>query len=153
MKYLIISIAIVLTACQGNNKTLNDFEMLTGSWVATDPAGKFVESWTVVNDTLMSGKSFMIQHGDTVFTEKLQLSLQNDSIYYSPTVDGENDGQAIRFKLISNSNKTWRFENKQHDFPQEIIYQFKGKDSLIASVQGNQNGEFRKLEFRLKRSK
>lgn len=153
MKFYTLFIVVGLSACQGSNDKLKEFEILKGSWEATDPAGKFVESWTVVNDTLMTGNSFMTQHGDTVFTEKLQLTFQNDSVYYFPTVTGQNNGEAIRFTLTSAKNNTWIFVNKQHDFPQEIIYQFKAKDSLIASVQGNQNGEFRKLEFRLKRSK
>lgn len=143
----------ILAACQSGNNTLKDFHKLEGTWISTDPTGKFVEQWTGINDSLMKGTSYMIIKGDTVFSEDLQLRLQNDSVYYIPMVSGENEGKAIRFTILTKKPDSWIFENPMHDFPQQIIYKFKEKDSLIATVQGKDNGQFRKLEFRMKRSK
>lgn len=149
-KSLFISL-ILLSACQSDNNSLKDFQKLEGTWVATDPTGKFVERWTKINDTLMEGTSYMIIKGDTVFSENLQLTIQNDSVHYIPTVPGENNGNPVRFTLSTKQPDNWVFENALHDFPQQIIYHFKAKDSLIATVQGKDNGQFRKLEFRMKR--
>lgn len=143
----------ILAGCQSGNDTLIDFQKLEGTWVSTDPTGKFVEQWKGINDTLMEGTSYMILKGDTVFSENLKLILQGESVHYIPTVPGENDGKAVRFTLTTKKLDSWIFENPSHDFPQQIIYNFKEKDSLIATVQGKDNGQFRKLEFRMKRSK
>jgi len=45
------------------------------------------------------------------------------------------------------------FENKDHDFPQRIIYKNTGQDSLYARVEGNDKGKFRKEEFAMRRNK
>jgi hypothetical protein len=143
---------LLLSSCGSESNKLSNFQKLEGTWVSEDPAGKFVESWKTANDTLMEGTSYMILKGDTVFSEDLKLTYQNDSIHYIPIASGENEGKAVRFTLTDQQQTQWVFENKKHDFPQQIIYKFKDKDSLIATVQGNDRGSFRKLTFRLKRS-
>ena len=43
------------------------------------------------------------------------------------------------------------FENKEHDFPQRIVYENQGKKEMLASIEGELNGKSRKSEFRYKR--
>lgn len=146
---LLLALAAITFSCSNGN--LNDFKRLSGNWVAKNPEGKFVENWKCINDTLMSGSSYMIQGKDTVFTENLQLVLSDEKVQYIPTVSKQNDGESIRFKLLSKKENEWVFENKKHDFPTKIIYSFIESDSLIATVQGNENGKFQKYTFRLKK--
>ena len=151
--YKVVFISLLLfTSCGKSNKSLTQFKKLCGTWIQETETGKFVESWNWVNDTLMSGTSFMTEGQDTVFSEDLKLTLRNDSIYYIPTVPNQNDGKHVEFKLIPSAKNEWIFENKKHDFPTQIIYTYKGNDSLIATVQGIQNGRSQKFEFRLKRN-
>lgn len=146
---LLLSLAAITFSCSNGN--LNDFKRLSGNWIAENPEGKFVENWKYINDTLMSGSSYMIQGTDTVFTENLQLVLSDEKIYYIPTVSDQNNGESIQFKLLSKKKNKWEFENKKHDFPTKIIYSFIGSDSLIATVQGKENGKFQEYTFRLKK--
>lgn len=148
-KYL-IPVSLLAFAC--GRSPLNDFKRLEGTWISNDPSGQFIEQWETSSDSLMTGTSYLIVRGDTVFSENLQLVHRKGSIHYIPTVPGENEGKPVSFTLRSKKENEWLFENKQHDFPQQIIYLFKGNDSIIASVQGKENGQFRKLEFRMKRS-
>ncbi len=143
---------LILVGCNAKKKNLSDFKALEGTWISSDRSGEFIENWTTVDDRSMDGTSYMVLKGDTIFSEVMKLIIEKDSVYYCPLVTGENNGKAIRFKLTSKSPKKWIFENKTHDFPQQIIYQFKGNDSLIAIVQGNEDNRFRKLEFRMLRS-
>ena len=138
--------------CKSENNSISDFQNLEGTWVSSDRSGEFIERWSTKEDTLMEGISYMVLKGDTLFSEEMKLIIEHDSVYYCPLVTGENNGKAIRFKLTSKSAMKWVFENKKHDFPQQIIYQFKGNDSLIATVQGIEENRFRKLEFRMGRS-
>lgn len=143
---------LILVGCNAKTNNLSDFKALEGTWISSDKSGEFIEKWSTIGDTEMDGTSFMVLKGDTIFSEVMKLMINNDSVYYCPLVTGENNGKAIRFKLTSKSPKKWIFENKTHDFPQQIIYQFKGNDSLIAFVQGNEGNRFRRLEFRMRRS-
>jgi hypothetical protein len=99
----------------------------------------------------MKGKSEMTVDNNVIFSEDLALVLINDSIYYIPTVSFQNEQEEVRFLLKSASTNKWIFENKTHDFPQQIIYTFKEGDSLVATVQGMENGRSQKINFPLKR--
>jgi hypothetical protein len=151
MKYFALLSLIVLFSCtNAKQKEFEQFSRLEGSWEMKKGTTEFKESWKRVNDTLFEGTSKMTMDGKTLFSEDLQLVLTNDSIYYIPTVSFENE-QEVRFALKSATKDKWIFANKTHDFPQEIIYVFKDKDSLIATVQGMENGRSQKIDFRLKR--
>jgi hypothetical protein len=153
LKLLIpLVLLLILVGCNAKKNNLSDFKALEGTWISSDKSGEFIEKWSTIEATEMVGTSYMVLKGDTIFSEVMKLIIEKDSVYYCPLVTGENNGKAIRFKLTSKSTRKWIFENKTHDFPQQIIYQFKGNDSLIAIVQGNEDNRFRKLEFRMRRS-
>ena len=151
-KFTPLVLILILVSCTANKNNLSDFKRLEGTWISSDRSGEFIERWSTIEETSMEGISYMVLKGDTIFSEEMKLIIDHDSVYYCPLVTGENNGKAIRFKLTSKSETKWVFENKTHDFPQQIIYQFKGNDSLIAIVQGNEDNRFRKLEFRMRRS-
>ena len=90
---------------------------------------------------------------EIAFSEKIKLVLDNDSIYYIPAVSNQNNGNEIRFSLISKTAKEWIFENKTHDFPTQIIYKIKEKDSLIVVVKGSENGRKQAYTFRMQKLK
>jgi hypothetical protein len=151
-KFTPLVLMLMLVSCTANKNNLSDFKKLEGTWISSDRSGEFIERWSTIEETSMEGISYMVLKGDTIFSEEMKLIIDLDSVYYCPLVTGENNGKAIQFKLTSKSETKWVFENKTHDFPQQIIYQFKGNDSLIATVQGKENNRFRKLEFRMGRA-
>lgn len=113
----------------------------------------FTETWSIINDTLLTATSVMKVGNEIAFSEKIKLVLDNDSIYYIPAVSNQNNGNEIRFGLISKTAKEWIFENKTHDFPTRIIYTIKEKDSLIVKVDGIEHGRQKEYVFRLKKMK
>jgi hypothetical protein len=136
-----------------NFSQLQQLEWLLSQWQNSSPEGDFYESWIKTNDTSFTGTSLVIARGDTVFSESILLHQIGDNVYYSPTVSDQNNAQPVSFKLISNTNGIFVFENKEHDFPQRIIYSNPQPDSLYARVEGNHNGIFRTEEFGMKRNK
>lgn len=140
-------------SCSTQKAPLEVFKKLTGNWVESNGDSKFTETWTWKNDTLLIGSSLMTVGKDTAFSEKIQLVAQNDSIYYIPAVSNQNHGEIIRFGLISKKENEWIFENKKHDFPTQIIYTFKEKDSLIVVVKGSENGRKQEYTFRMQKLK
>jgi hypothetical protein len=144
---------MMLTSCSTQKSPLEAFKKLTGAWIEANDDSKFIETWTWKNDTLLIGSSLMTVGKDTAFSEKIQLVAQNDSIYYIPAVSDQNNGETIRFGLISSNENEWVFENKKHDFPTQIIYTLKEKDSLIVVVKGSENGRKQAYTFRMQKVK
>lgn len=150
--YFLLFTLLFEISCSTQKAPLEAFKKLSGTWVEANGDSKFIETWTWKNDTLLIGSSLMTVGKDTAFSEKIQLVAQNDSIYYIPAVSNQNNGETIRFGLISSKENEWVFENKKHDFPTQIIYTFKEKDSLIVVVKGSENGRKQAYTFRMQKA-
>jgi hypothetical protein len=130
---------------------LDQFRWMLGAWSGPSGKGQVYESWARPNDTLMLGRSMEISGMDTISTERISLISTRDAVYYVPIVSNQNDGLPVSFKLVNKTDGKFVFENKEHDFPQRIIYQQLSRDSLVASIEGNNQGWERKVEFKLTR--
>lgn len=150
--FLLLTLCVGLGAkAQGRlPKTLN---FLDGSWTMQTSKGKIIERWIKNADKTLKGESYRVNtKGDSVLMETLVIKKVGNDVFYCSTVNGQNDGKEVCFKLISSENKTYVFENSVHDFPQRIVYQNQGKDSLLAWIEGTKNGQTRKSEFKYKRN-
>lgn len=146
-------ILLFASSCSNQNSRLVELNILSGTWVSINGESTFTETWSIINDTLLTATSVMKVGNEIAFSEKIKLVLDNDSIYYIPAVSNQNNGNEIRFSLISKTAKEWIFENKTHDFPTQIIYKIKEKDSLIVKVNGIEHGRQKEYVFRLKKIK
>ena len=133
MHKIVISLVciILLISCNQNLKPFPD--IFVGNWNMDDPELKSYDVWTKVNDSLYSGKSF------TMNTQKEELALiQNgNDWYFVALVKGENNDQPIPFKLIKQTKSKFIFENKEHDFPKQIEYNFRSENNLVVYIRGN----------------
>jgi hypothetical protein len=158
---------LVVTACLmanltvlAQNNSLNQFSFLLGGWEVLQRSpdgktakGKISEYWKKSSDSLI-GKSYRHQfNGDSVLMETLVIKKIEGSFYYCSKVNGQNNGQTVNFKLLPINGNTITFENASHDFPQRIVYQNTGKDSLLAWIEGEKNGTKRKSEYPYSRIK
>ncbi len=120
--------AILLLCCtrtdaQFKLENFRPLYSLQQSWQMKNRKGYLIEQWTKVNDSLLTSKSFQITDKDTVMMETVQLKFSGGTITYTPTVPDQNAGKPVTFTLISINEGQYRFENKSHDYPQQIIYQ------------------------------
>jgi hypothetical protein len=145
---LLLLILLTLTAAQPVGEKVN-FDRLTGSWLMQTPRMAFLEKWEKRGD-LYLGAMFIIQEKDTTPAETIRLLAEGGSYYYEATTSGQNEGQAVKFKLVSYSPDRWVFENPAHDYPQRIVYAFVGQDSLVASISAI-TGPEKLTYFRFKR--
>ncbi len=119
-----------------------------GNWKNDkDTSALFFEQWIKNQERNYSGVSYVLSMKDTVFFESIQLNNSDSGIYYSVAVQNQNLREVVNFKLISNANSTYIFENKKHDFPQSITYQYKAPDTLNAWITGVVNGKIKKEMF------
>ena len=157
---LSISVLILSIACGQPHSETNDekgkvrkFSWLNGTWTNISAEGSLYEIWRPESDSTLEGISFMTSNNDTVFSEKMRIEFSNNECCYIPVVKNQNDGKPVIFKLISEIDGKYVFENPEHDFPQRIVYSNATTDSLHAWIDGMQNGKFREEHFYFVRGK
>lgn len=156
MKCLYLLTAFIVLAAftpivQQNN-TFKPLHQLTGgTWKMKTAKGYLCEQWTKSSETELSGRGFRVAGSDTTVEENVQLTVKNGYIFYIPTVNGQNNGKPVPFKLISSYNGVFTFSNPEHDYPQVVAYQFVGKDSLNAWIDGTVQGNRKRIDFHYKR--
>lgn len=152
--------SLFIIACNAskkeNVKTFEKLEQtnwLIGTWENASDEGLLTEHWKKENDSMYFGESYLIIGEDTVFSEKITLMQDQKELYYIPTVNNQNDGKPVKFKLSSCSEKQLVFVNPKHDFPQKIEYRLITNDSLVAEISGKVDGKTKAETFPMKRMK
>lgn len=126
---------------------------IAGSWENSSDSSVFYEMWEKVNDSVLKGEAYVIEGGETVFSEKIAIEKKENDIFYIAGVSGQNEGEPVPFKLVSSSETEFAFENKEHDFPNRIVYSKISGDSLVARIEGKRDGKEHTEYFPLKRRK
>jgi hypothetical protein len=124
---------------------------LEGTWVMQTRKGPLFEHWDKISDVELQSKSYRLNGKDTVLLEKVRLVEKEGNILYIPVVENQNNRQPVEFRLISVEKSKFTFENKQHDFPQRIIYNIVSGDSIIARIEGEKKGVVSGSDFYFKR--
>lgn len=127
---------------------LKQFDWLTGSWRGTDGGNTIVESWARVDASTLEGMGYFIVGKDTVVTELMRIQQFGDHWAFVAVING---GHPVLFTLIESGDGRLVFENTEHDFPQRVAYNRVGKDSILAWIEGEQDGETMRQEFPMKR--
>lgn len=151
----IVSIAIVCFCLQGCSNTekakptkLESINWILGYWEMSSPDGTVTESWIRTNDTSYSGVGkFLDSTGKMLTTEEIQIVLRNNELWYIPSVNGQNGGQPVSFKEASFTDTMVVFENKEHDFPQRIVYVKKSDSTVLAYIEGDMDGEHMRIDY------
>ncbi|MEO6719201.1 MAG: DUF6265 family protein [Ferruginibacter sp.] len=126
---------------------------LEGVWLMKTKNGFIGEEWKKVDANYLQNRGFMIRGTDTTTTESVALRNKEDGIYYTSTVEDQNDKQPVAFKLTSADNNIFVFENAEHDFPKRITYHLVTKDSLSAWIDGGAVQPGKRSSFGYKRIK
>jgi hypothetical protein len=149
----LFSIFFLLQACSPPVKEdpqqlkLERMTWLIGTWKNVDGDFTTYEIWEKKSDKLFSGKSFSLQGNDTVFYESITLQQNGNETFYIPTVRGQNENKPVAFKFLKWQDGEFIFENKEHDFPQQIVYKNPQPDFLCARIQGKQDGKEHHEDF------
>lgn len=145
MKKVIIFLAIAIGSFSFMYLNDNsDLDKWVGSWVADYEGGKFYEHWEKKSSELYEAKGYLVIQGDTVFRELLRVEKIGNHWAYIAAING---GKPTLFPLKSVEDGKWTFENKEHDFPQRIIYHLQKDGTLYAVVEGKMKGEDVKEEY------
>jgi hypothetical protein len=155
----ILTIFLIVQSCKNagssankeNFEKIHRLEWLVGNWEFEIDEGLFAEKWVKLNDSVFSGIGYMLIGEDTATKEILTIELINDELYYVALVSEQNNHKEVAFKLVSDSDNSFVFENKKHDFPQRIIYKYIDNNSFTAVIEGEIEGEENTTELFMSR--
>lgn len=129
------------SSAQWKQKDFKKLKQVVGQWEAVTKTGFMQEKWSKKNDTTFTGTTYSVNRGVVILEEQLQLMFTNNEIHYISTVRHQNKGLPVVFKLVSIKDDAYTFENKEHDFPQQIVYYFKDGKHIDATISGpTENG-------------
>jgi hypothetical protein len=146
-KYTVtLAILIMCISCSMAQQAYSDKEFkplqgLTGLWKMDTKRGTIYEEWQMRSENQLAGRSYKLNNKDTMVLENVILSLQGNAIFYTPVVSNQNNQQPVPFKLVSCSGNRYVFENKEHDYPQRVIYELVSMNDLRARIEGRKNGK------------
>lgn len=149
MKKIVFVMALGITFCRAQVANDTTFNWLIGKWEAQTKEGKFFEYWSKA-DCKLEAQGGELLKKDTVFKEYLTLTKVGNYWCYLPVVGKQ---QPIAFTLKEWKNRIFVFENKEHDFPQQIIYEYIDKDHFKARVEGTMKGKLIKEVYNMERIK
>lgn len=124
-------------------------ERLAGKWEDVDSENKFYEEWTVVSDSLLIGKGYVMVSADTVFIENLRIFKDDEGTFYQVNLSSNQSQkpEVVKFKMTSSDDNDIVFENPQHDFPKKITYRMISNTEMRVFLNGIENGNFGESRF------
>ncbi len=157
----LISIAIGISSCNNNSKTqvsenelatpnfkkIDQLQWLVGTWINESEEEFSQETWSRENESSFTAYSFTQAGKKMVFAETMALEQKGENLLLTVATVNQNNEKPITFKMVSSENGQFIFENKNHDFPNRIVYTNPVKDSLHAWIEGSSNGEYKKVDF------
>lgn len=125
-------------------------KLFPGKWKMISDKIEYYEEWKLINSNELTGIGFSIEEVDTVLSEELYMQKFSEQwAYVAIPVN-----QAITlFALTEYSESKFIFENKEHDYPQRIIYEFIADSNLNAATEGVIDGELMRRDFNFIRIK
>jgi hypothetical protein len=136
---------------QDSNKIFKELYVLEGRWMMKTNKGFIGEEWKKIDDQYLQNRGFIVKGNDTTVTERVALRNTAKGIFYTSTVEDQNNKQPTSFKLTSGRNNVFIFENAQHDFPKRIVYELVSADSLHAYIDDGKSGTNKRQDFYYKK--
>ena len=128
--------------------SLADLAWLTGCWEGRQGEAVIEEVWSKPSGASMLGFGRTVKGGRTTSFEFMQIREENGSLIYMPQPQG---GTRVSFPLKNSVGAKITFENKEHDFPQRVIYERGIAELLIAAIEGTYKGKEEREDYQMKK--
>ena len=128
--------------------TVADVAWLAGCWEGCQGEAVIEEVWSKPGGGTMIGFGRTVKENRTTSFEFMQFREYAGSLAFMPQPQG---GAAVTFPLKNMSGGRFTFENKEHDFPQRVIYERKGPGLLLAAIEGTFKGKEAREEFQMRK--
>lgn len=148
---ILLTVAVIAaqTMVDTASASIQRVNWLQGCWELTKPGGSVEEHWMGPRGESMVGVSRTVRDERLVGFEIVVIRERDDLLAYEAYPSGQ---PSAVFLSISISDSSVVFENPQHDFPQRIGYQYDAPDALTGWIEGQMDGEKRRIEFPYRRA-
>jgi hypothetical protein len=111
---------------------------LEGRWVGEKDGVSMEELWTAPRGGALLGLHTDVKAGRLVSWEFLRIADAGEGLTY---FGSPRSAPPTPFKLVEIGERRAVFENREHDFPQRILYWLDGQGALHARIEGPQEGK------------
>jgi len=132
MKFKNLFIFLVIFPILNYAQTEN-FTWLEGKWQVKTDKAEMYEVWQK-DGRRLKGEGYSVKDGQKMLNETLYLENFDGQWAYIALPKGQ---IITLFRLIQADKNNYIFENKEHDFPQRIHYNFDGQKSIHVIVEGS----------------
>jgi hypothetical protein len=146
--YLLLSVLALSLPARAD---ISELKWMAGCWSQDGSETGSVEQWTAPAGGSMLGMNRIVSGGKTTAFEFLRIVEEEDG--WIGLVASPSGQETARFELISMSANKVIFENKEHDFPQRIIYLLDNEGNLLGRIEGILDGMEQAADFPMTRSK
>lgn len=136
------------TAPAQSGATVAGLSWLSGCWEGRQGEATIEEVWSKPGGRSMIGFGRTVKENRTTSFEFMQFREQAGTLVFMPQPQG---GPAVSFPLKDSFGGRFTFENKEHDFPQRVIYEQKGPGLLLAAIEGTYKGKEGREEYQMKK--
>ena len=117
---------------------------LQGCWATVGQERVIEEQWMAPRGKSMFGTSRTVHDGQVVGYEYMMVREQGDRLAFEVRPSGKPPVVFVSDKLDDSSVV---FTNSHNDFPQHVGYRRDGPNAVLAWIEGNTNGEARRVDF------
>ena len=123
---------------------IHDVSWLTGCWKHVESGFRRDEQWMAPLGNTMIGMSRTVARGETVEHEHLRIETREGRLAFVARPSGQVEATFLQVELTDSMAV---FEAPEHDFPQRITYQHLDRNLAVATIEGEEDGITRIIEF------
>jgi hypothetical protein len=143
MKYGFLIAALVIFGCVEVDCSAEEFDLgklswLEGIWKGAKDGVDMEEHWSSTAGKALIGMHRDVKNGRMVSWEFFRVDTTKDGSFYFAS---PRSAPPTPFRLIAMTDKRVVFENKEHDFPQRILYWLDERGALHARIEGVYKGK------------
>ena len=143
-------IGAIVAAMPTQSDPLSQVKWLAGCWELSRGNRTTLEMWMPPAGGVMLGSSRTVVGGVPREWEQVRLSVRDGHVIYTANPSGQ---PMAEFVAAAITDSGFTVENPAHDFPQRIIYQRRGADSLVARIEGTTSSGPRVVDYPLRRAR
>ena len=135
---IVFSGALAASAGAQAPADLSRLSWLEGHWTGVADGVSMEEDWTAPKGGALLGLHRDVKGGRMVSFEFVRIETTKDGTFYFAS---PRSAPPTPFRLVELGDRKAVFENKEHDFPQRILYWLDPKGALHARIEGPQGGQ------------
>lgn len=123
---------------------IDSLAFMAGSWAGGGAENRQEEHWTAPRGGMMVGMHRDLRAGRAKSFEFFRIEERGDGLWYLTQPGGR---PATPFRAVELTASRVVFENREHDFPQRILYWTERPGELSARIEGLVRGKTEAMEW------